>query len=207
MFSRSPTRTIWRKDLQSPGLSRMETMQKKKMQKAEITQECWIDSWRAREIANHNKNMDGTKQSVQKWTDWHKKSLLTSWRGPSICDIHQFGVFNLTNQDVLLRWPLDLIIAQQSHWKITCTEIRKIIKNQSHHKIKTEFEKAINSQKHTVEEVESTRKLGGDSGHLHLLLQAGGKVINSTGKMFDQVSEDLILIFFDFVAGSDFVYR
>ena len=120
--------------------------QKRRMQKAEITQECWIDSWRARGIENHKKNMDRTKQSVQKWTDWHKKSLLTSWRGPRIFDVHQFGVFNLTNQEVLLRWPLDLIIAQQSHWKITCTEIRKIIKNQSDHKIKTEYEKAINSE-------------------------------------------------------------
>ena len=38
--------------------------------------------------------------------------------------------------------------------------------------------------------------MGGDSGHLHLLLRAGGKVITRTGKIFDQVSEDLILIVF-----------
>ena len=79
------------------------------------------------------------------------------------------------------------------------------MKNQSLHKIKTEYVKTPSSQKHTVKKLESTRKLGGNSRHL-LLLQAGGRVINGTEKSINQVSADLILIVFYFVTGIDFVY-
>ena len=162
--------------------------------------------WEVRDIENHKKNLDGTKLSVQKWTSWYKNITLTSWRSPSVCYFHQIEVFNSTVQEVMLRWPLDLIIALPSHWKITCTDIRKFIKNQSHHKIKTEYVKTPSSQKHTVKKLESTKKLGGNSGNLLLLLQAGGSVINGTGNSMNQVSADLILIVFYFVTGSDFVY-
>ena len=69
--------------------------------------------------------------------------------------------------------------------------------------------KTPSSQKHTVKKLESTRELGGNSRHLLLLLlllQAGGRVINGTGKSINQVSADLILIVFYFVTGIDFVY-
>ena len=157
--------------------------ERRKMHKAKITQEFWTDFWEVRDITNHKKNLDGTKLSVQKWTNWHKSITLTSWRSPSVCDIHQIGVFNSRVQEVMLRWPLDLIIALQSYWKITCTDIRKFIKNQSQHKIKTEYVKTSSSQKHTVKKVESKRKLGGNSGHL-LLLQAGDRVMNGLERIF-----------------------
>ena len=76
----------------------------------------------------------------------------------------------------------------------------KIIRSRSHHKIKTEYEKATNSQKLTVKELESTRKLGGNSGHLHIL-QASGRVINGTWKEYWSKMQDLIQIAFHFVAG------
>ena len=128
-------------------------VERRKMHKAKITKEFWTDFWEVRDIANHKKNLDGTKLSVQKWTNWHKNITLTSWRSPSVYDIHQIGVFNSTVQEVMLRWSLDLIIALQSHWKITCTDILKFIKNQSHHKIKTEYVKTPSSQKHTVKKL------------------------------------------------------
>ena len=159
-------------------------VERRKMHKSKITQEFWTDFWEVRDIANHKKNLDGTKLSVQKWTNWHKSITLTSWWSPSICDIHQIGVFNSTVQEVILRWSLDLIIALQSHWKITFTDIRKFIKNQSQHKIKTEYVKTPSSQKHTVKKVKSTRKLGGNSGHLLLLLQAGDRVMNGLERIF-----------------------
>ena len=53
-----------------------------------------------------------------------------------------------------------LTIAQQSHCRITSTENRNIIRSQSHLRIKTEYEKEINSQKLVVKDFESTRKLG-----------------------------------------------
>ena len=179
--------------------------ERRKMHKAKITQEFWTDFWEVLDIANHKKNLDGTKLSVQKWPNWHKNITLKSWRSPSVYDIHQIGVFNSTVQEVMLRWSLDLIIALQSYWKITCTDILKFNKNQSHHKINTEYVKIPSSQKHTVKKLESKRKLGGNNGHL-LLLQAGDRVINGIGKSIYQVSADLILIVFYFVTGSDFVY-
>ena len=60
--------------------------------------------------------------------------------------------------------------------------VSKDYQKPSHHKIKIEYEKAINSQKFTVKDLEWTRKLGGHSGH-----PAGGRVINGTGKSFNQV--------------------
>ena len=168
--------------------------ERRKMHKKKITQEFWTDFWEVRDIANHKKNLDGTKLSAQKWTNWHKNITLKSWRSPSVCDIHQIEVFNSTVQEVIHRWSLDLIIALQSHWKITCTDTRKFIKNESQHKIKTEYVKTPSSQKHTVKKLESTRKLGGNSGPLLLLFPAGDRVINGTGKSINQVSADLILI-------------
>ena len=64
----------------------------------------------------------------------------------------------------------------------------------------TENEKETNSQKLTVKDLESTRKLGGNSGHHHHFLQAGGRVINGTGKNIDQVFRTGVS-FFHFVAG------
>ena len=48
------------------------------------------------------------------------------------------------------------------------------------------------SQKLTVKELESARKLGGNPGHRHHILQPGGRVINGTGKNTNLKSQDWI---------------
>ena len=54
-------------------------------------------------------------------------------------------------------------------------------------------------------ELESTRKLGGDFGHV--LLQAGGRLINGTGQNITQVTSlSQQRLFFQIVTGTDFVY-
>ena len=61
--------------------------------------------------------------------------------------------------------------------------IQKIIKRQFHLKIKIDNEKETYSQIPIVKDLESTRKLGGHIGHLHHLLQHGGRETIGTGKI------------------------
>ena len=89
------------------------------------------------------------------WMDrrWVKRNERISTRrshsqvdeNPSSIDVDQIGVYNCTMQKTMGRWRLEQIIVQQSHWKIICTRIRKIIRSQFHHSIQTEFRTASSS--------------------------------------------------------------
>ena len=106
----------------------------------------------------HKKNMDGTKQGVQKRTKLAQKTTRIHWRAEHLrCKSNWKN--HRTVQEVMLRWLLDLIMAQQSHSRITCTEIPKIIRNQSNLKIKIDNEKETSSLKLVVKDFESTRNL------------------------------------------------
>ena len=146
MPSRSSSWKVWE-------FNARKRWRKKKMPQVKISQEVKTGSWRIRSTVNREKNMDGIKQSVKRWTNWHKKITLARLRGPNSCGIHQIGASSSTVQEEMPRWPLDLIIVLQMHWKIISTENLKNIKNQSHHKFKTECETTWSSQNHAAKEL------------------------------------------------------
>ena len=133
---------------------------KEKTSKASLT-----GSWEILNIARRKKRVVGQRPGAKKWTTKAQED-------------HTYKLTKAEHLRYRSNWFLDLIIEQQLHWRITCTEHRKITRSQSHLKIKTEYEKEINVQKPIVKDLESIRKLGGNSGHLRHLPQHGGRVID-----------------------------
>ena len=120
--------------------------------------------WRIRSPVNQKKNMDGTKRSVKRWTSWPKKSTLTHSPGPIFCAIHKIGVSSLTTRDPTNWWLPDPTIAQQFNWKIICRK-QKILRF-----------------------AHSGARVDKKIGNFKHLLQAGGRLINWTGKNINCVA-------------------
>ena len=187
MPSRSWTWKIWGADLLSPDLQRMETMPKEEKCHRSILHK---NSW---QIFEGSAVLSTTRRTRMGRSEvWRNGQIGTRISLLQADEVRTFAIF-IELEHSAKRFRTKQTDGHSSRLSIcSCIEkspprkIGRISKINPTTRSRPKWKKTISSQNHTAKKLESTRKLGGDSGHL---LRPGGRLINRTWKEYQFAGE------------------